>query len=123
MIDEKVLIEKLKKRIALHEKDADDFASKTMYMHISTMFQRVADETQEVIELVEEQPKGGEWIPIGQYPTEPVLLCFEDGSQSVGYYEENDDVVICCGSDYVTTYDEPIAFKWLPEPYKKEVTE
>lgn len=73
MIDEKVLIEELKKRIASHEKDADDFAGETIYSHITETLLRIADETQAVIELVEEQPKiatdtnvGCKWIPCSE---------------------------------------------------------
>ena len=63
---------------------------------------------------------GGKWIPIGQYPAEPSLMCFEDGTMCVGYFDyENEEWDIEYGSD-IYIEDEPIAWMPLPEPYKGE---
>lgn len=69
---------------------------------------------------IENQPKVGEWIPIGQYPTEPSLLCFEDGSMAVGYYEDCGDCIILDGLYGYTTLMEAVAWQPLPQPYKGE---
>jgi hypothetical protein len=104
MIDEKVLIDEL------------NTWEKGFYLPIS--FER----------LVEKQPKVGEWIPIGQFPSEPCLLCFESGHMVVGYYDFEDDewrVLTSNGFETNLTEDdledgEPIACMSLPEPYKGE---
>ena len=71
----------------------------------------------EVIEeLKNYQSKENKWISIGQYPTEPCLLCFENGEMLIGYYDEWEDSYICGG--YVISR-EPIAWQPLPEPYKE----
>jgi hypothetical protein len=74
--------------------------------------------------MIAEQPKVGEWIPIGQFPNEPCLLCFENGTMVVGYYDF-DEWKILSDSEYETNClgDEPVAWMPLPEPYKEEVTE
>ena len=78
------------------------------------------------IEEIKEAPKVGEWIPIGQYPSEPSLLCFEDGSMVVGYYDYDDDRWAVCTSDIFETdlleddcEHEIVACMPLPEPYKE----
>lgn len=70
---------------------------------------------------------GSKWIPIGQYPSEPSLLCFEDGSMVVGYYNYDDDGWVVCTSDIFETdlieddiENEIVAWQPLPEPYKGE---
>lgn len=109
MIDEKILIEEMKRTFPdklLNDKDW--FWGKASFMDLFK-------------ELVEEQPKVGEWIPIGQYPSEPILLCFEDGSMAVGYYDESDCVCINMGGGYnYYTLEEPIAYMPLPPTYKGE---
>jgi hypothetical protein len=70
--------------------------------------------------LTKTAPKVGEWIPIGQYPTEPRLLCFENGRMAVGYYDESDDVCICAGVYDYCTLEDPIAYMPLPKPYKED---
>lgn len=76
--------------------------------------------------ILENQPSvtdtnvGDKWIPIGQYPAEPSLLCFEDGTMCVGYFDYDiDEWEVSCGSD-IYFDDEPVAWMPLPEPYKGE---
>ena len=74
--------------------------------------------------ILENQPSvtdtnvGCKWIPIGQHPTEPSLLCFEDGEMCVGYYDYEEWQVVCGSNIYFD--GEPIAWMPLPEPYKGE---
>lgn len=71
---------------------------------------------------------GGKWIPIGQYPAEPSLLCFKSGNMTVGYYDyeyEGWSVLTADGFETDMTDEdmedgEPIAYRSLPEPYKEE---
>lgn len=70
----------------------------------------------EIVTQVEQEHNNG-WIPIGQYPTEPSLLCFEDGTMAVGYYDSYDDVCINVGGCYYATKKEPIAWQPLPEAF------
>ena len=83
------------------------------------------------IDLIEAEPSvtdtnvGNKWIPIGQYPPEPSLLCFENGEMVVGYYDYDDcEWLVQCSSEYYSgldiSDDEPIAWMELPEPYKGE---
>ena len=83
MIDGKLLSEVLKQRISSHEKDADDFKEYEIKFDMEEMHLRLADECQAIIELVEEQPKVGEWIPVYErLPQEnvPVLVCNNKGN-------------------------------------------
>lgn len=78
-----------------------------------------------VLNVVYRQPSAQQWIPIGQYPTEQSLLCFENGEMAVGKYDfEADEWDVQCSSEYFScldiTDDEPIAWMPLPEPYKGE---
>ena len=68
------------------------------------------------------------WIPIGQYPSEPSLLCFENGEMCVGHFDYDCiEWIISSGGEYETClfeYEiEPIAWQNLPQPYKKEGAE
>lgn len=77
-------------------------------------------QAREVINNIQTVDVNSKWIPIGQFPTEPVLLCFEDGTMAVGYYDEVDDVCISVGDSYYCSSEEPIAYMYLPESYKGE---
>jgi hypothetical protein len=111
MIDEKRLIERLWEQHKGIKANAECY----------TDAEEVADEICNVVSIIDEQPKVGEWIPIGQYPTEPSLLCFEDGSMAVGYYDEPDCVCVNIGGGYVDySLEEPIAYMTLPPAYKGE---
>ena len=81
-----------------------------------------------ILQLEEmEMPKVGEWIPIGQYPSEPSLLCLDNGHMAVGYYDydfEEWTSNTVDGLNVGVTQDEledgdPIAWMPLPEPYKE----
>lgn len=103
MIDEKRLIEEIAKRIGVFSEMQIDFLEF----------------------LIDKQPKVGEWIPIGQYPTESSLLCFEDGDILVGFYDYDYDewtLESRNGEYYIVLQDEeePIAYMPLPQPYKGE---
>ena len=78
--------------------------------------------------MIEKQPKVGEWIPIGQYPCEPSLLCFENGEMVVGYYDyDAEEWNVQASSEYFSCLDisddEPIAYMSLPELYREKVEE
>ena len=70
--------------------------------------------------------KKDEWIPIGQYPTEPCLLCLETGQMFVGYYDYlYHEWCVCIAEDFETNFTEddledgePVAWMPLPEAYK-----
>ena len=102
MIDEKKLIEIFEERMQ------DD--------NVMNPIIKVID----VLEIIEEQPKVNEWIHIGQYPLEPSLLCFEDGSMAVGYIDEWEGVCVCDYDCYYTSDGMPIAYMPLPQAYKGE---
>lgn len=138
MIDEKVLIEELKKRIASHEKDAEDFAGETIYSHITETLLRIADETQAVIELVEKQPKVGEWIPCSErlpkcieeldgdrYPI--CLVTLDTKEVCLGVYREEVNLwytKMFEGEEVYTYEREVVAWKRIDtEPYKEEVNQ
>ena len=74
-----------------------------------------------VINVINKQTEIDRWIPIGQYPDEPSLLCFENGTMVVGYYDY-DEWKILTDSEYETTCfgEEPIAWQPLPKPYEVE---
>ena len=63
------------------------------------------------------------WIPIGKYPSESSLLCFENGEMAVGLYDyDSEEWEIQFSSEDFACLDfhfddEPIAWKPLPEPY------
>ena len=59
------------------------------------------------------------WIPIGQFPEEPCLLCFEDETMAVGYYDETGDVCISVGDNFYCSSKDPVAWQPLPEAYKE----
>lgn len=67
------------------------------------------------------------WIPIGKYPKQPCLLCFESGHMVVGYYHEiYDEWRLHTMDGFETDMNEydmedgiPIAWQPLPERYKK----
>jgi hypothetical protein len=129
VIDEKKLIEELKKRIASHEKDADDFAGETIYSHITETLLRIADETEAVIELVEKQPKVGEWIPCSErLPEEEKLLYWtthEDGSLVLhGYTKRSGFIYNWEVDDLEKRKRQGQVVAWVPilepEPYKGE---
>ena len=110
MIDEKKLIEDINEELCA------DCSECICIGHCSVRL---------IKKLIRKQPKVGEWIPIGQYPSEPCLLCFEDGRMVSGYYDYDFEVwkVQSNAGDYYTflyTFDsgEPIAWQPLPEPYK-----
>lgn len=74
----------------------------------------------EVIEnLKDSRPKVKDWIPIGQYPTAPCLLCFENGSMAVGYYDCSNNVCILVDGLEFYSNQEPIAWQPLPKPYEE----
>lgn len=107
MIDEKRMIEEFEKRMK------DD--------NVMCPVIKVLD----VLEIIEEQPKVGEWIPIGQYPSEPSLLCFEDGDILVGFYDyDYDEWTLKSRNDeydlVLQDGEEPIAYMPLPPAYKGE---
>lgn len=64
MIDEKTLIEALKQRMKLHEKDAAEIGSYAIECNGEELLLRLADEVQAIIEVIESQPKVNEWIPV-----------------------------------------------------------
>lgn len=87
--------------------------------------EKVYNTIEQCIKGVEEQPKVGEWIPIGQYPSEPSLLCFEDGDILVGFYDyDYDEWTLKSRNDeydlVLQDGEEPIAYMPLPQPYKGE---
>ena len=118
LISRKALIEKVR----LQRQDALHGAEVTG----RTIFKQKAMDCKNFIDLIDSEPSvtdtnvGGKWIPIGQYPTEPCLLCFENGSMAVGYYDESEDVCICAGVYDYCILEDPIAYTPLPEPYKGE---
>ena len=112
LISRKALIESLK-GVEIEQWLNDDGTLSDDYYHTT------------VVEHIEEQPSVNQWIPIGQYPTEQSLLCFENGEMVVGKYDfEADEWDVQCSSEYFScldiTDDEPIAWMPLPEPYGKE---
>lgn len=108
MIDEKKLIEELKKRIRTPR---------------STM-----EIERDIIPLVERQPKAGEWIPADQ-PLEDgnyILLSFANFScPMIGRYEENEDggayYLGDCGEEDTCIANDLFVNTWmpLPEAYKE----
>lgn len=76
-------------------------------------------------ESVTDTNVGNKWIPIGQYPAEPSLLCFENGEMVVGHYDYDDcEWLVQCSSEYYSgldiSDDEPIAWMELPKSYEEE---
>lgn len=63
LISRSALIEVIKQRMKLHEKDAGNLAGENFQCDSEELFLRLADECQAIVELIEEQPKVGEWIP------------------------------------------------------------
>ena len=109
MIDEKVLIEAIMRDVIITTEEAFDLRN-------------------EIVELIKEQPQADKWIPIGQYPSGPSLLCFENGEMCVGHFDYDcDEWIISSGGEYETNLFEdeiePIAWTNLPQPYKKEGAE
>lgn len=65
------------------------------------------------------------WIPIGQYPPEPCLLCFENGEMVVGHYDYDfGGWQIQTSDEFYTDLDddenEPVAWMPLPRPYEEK---
>lgn len=62
LIRRNVLVEAIKQRMKLHEKDAEVLATKEAFYDDEELFLRLADECQAIIELIEEQKAEDEWI-------------------------------------------------------------
>ena len=112
------IIEKIKEQVSIEENIAK---SKTEGHPITHQYAaNCMKEIEKHIKQAEAEYNNG-WTPIGQYPTEPCILCFENGEMVVGYYEENGDLAVQTSSEYFTYIEEePIAWMPLPEPYKGE---
>lgn len=138
MIDEKKLIEELKKRIALHEKTSDDFADENIHSDGVGLFLYLADEIQAVIELVKKQPKIGEWIQFKarKADDEERVVYGCDEMLECNLPDEDEDILVTYASgkvcsdtflreEYECSLDsgaqfisEVIAWMPLPEPYR-----
>lgn len=66
LINRTMLIEALKQRMKLHEKDAETLATKETFYDDEELFLRLADEDQAIIELVEAQKTEDKWIPCNE---------------------------------------------------------
>ena len=66
LISRSALIESIKQRMKLHEKDAENMADENFQCDSEELFLRLADEGQAIIEMIEEQPTvkpvRGEWV-------------------------------------------------------------
>ena len=104
MIDDKKLIEEMNKTFPdKFLNDKNWFYGKCSFMDLFS-------------ELIENQPKVGEWIPCSErLPNRynNILICQNDGYVNVGYYSLN-------GFKDMNSYPykDVIAWQELPEPYK-----
>ena len=117
MIDEKKLIELLEEEILRIDTESTPGCGNLYGRDASVM----KNTLNFVIDLINEQPKVGEWIPVEErLPKigENVLVtCLYSNEVDFGYY---------CGDYWVLDYTDDeaypvIAWMPLPEPYNKEV--
>lgn len=85
----------------------------------SNKVNRILKNNAELCKKIKNIPSKNSWIPIGQFPTEPCLLIFEDETMAVGYYDEADDLCISVGDSYYCSAEEAIAWQPLPDVYKE----
>lgn len=128
MIDEKTLIEALKQRIALHEKDGNDFANEHIHYDAEELFLRLADEVQAIIEVIEEQPKVNEWISCSERMPEEMQhdlywTTHEDGSVVLHGYTEKNGFIYNWETEKEKRKRQGSVIAWKPytrpEPYKE----
>lgn len=127
MIDEKELIEELKNEFSEYKDWIKNNFDGPLY-GIEDMFK-------DLLEIVQGQPKVGEWIPVEErLPEEDELI-----DDETGYYNKSDNV-LCCGkneyneveywidytidgewqcSEYVT--GDEMYWRPLPKPYKEVI--
>ena len=76
LISRSALIESIKQRMKLHEKDAENMADENFQCDSEELFLRLADEGQAIIEMIEEQPTvkpvRGEWK---YYKKQGIAVC------------------------------------------------
>ena len=136
MIDEKKLLEELRKQKENHERDCELFKGSE---YASLIIARLVDEVEYIEKMVEEQPKVGEWIPFKTreadeeekeaYGWEGVLCCKlpnEDEEILVSYASgyvgtdifmwDGTECYLESGAEFMT---EAIAWRPLPEPYRE----
>lgn len=129
LINRSALIEAIKQRMKLHEKDAENLADDFLQRDSEELFLRLADECQVIVELIEEQPKVSEWIPVEErLPKigEQVMVCNRYGSVFVSAITYINAKVLSTGEchDFGKHYG-VVAWMPLPAPYdmRKKVEE
>jgi ClpP class serine protease len=137
LISKSELIEALKQRMKLHEKDAETLATKEAFYDDEELFLRLADECQAIIELVEEQKAKDKWIPCSERLPNKEEAWYYNEEENI--YEPNDFIVQVKGAELPTVamfdgeefshgyagegfgfMNEIVAWQPLPEAYKGE---
>lgn len=130
MIDETLLIEKLKKRAKGHEEDAEKSKYENFSCDIDELLLRLADEVDAIIEVINEQPKVGEWIPCSErlpkiadvynvtrkISEDKYNFYISDSAYFDGQNTWHSDNRVNHGRKYLK---DVVAWMPLPEPYKE----
>lgn len=128
MIDEKRLIEKIKERIEIHEKDYQAFKNYSGDRKIKDIAKW--DECTVIIDLIKNQPKVGNWIPCSErLPNSngcylvwrPHFFGGEIGMPAICYFDGQNTWHDAYGVDFTRILNESDVVAWqpLPELYKK----
>lgn len=121
MIDEKKLIEKIQERIEIHKKDYQAFKNYSGDRKIKDIAKW--DECTVISDLIKNQPKVGEWIPVSErLPNDiaihEVTARFRNGIvyTEFAYYDELREEWWKFDDDSIVNV---IAWKETSEPYKE----
>lgn len=131
LISKSELIEAIKQRMKLHEKDTETLATKEAFYDDEELFLRLADECQAIIELVEKQKTDDKWIPCkkelpkcnGCYLVfRPHFFGGEIGVPTVCYFDGQDTWHDSYGVNFekILNKEDVVAWMPLPEDYKGE---
>lgn len=92
MIDERKLLEKINDYCSEFDESLEENKSFDGYNIKSICMSVIA----EILDLIQDQPKVGEWIPVEErLPEEHELI-----DDETGYYNKSDEVLCCCKNEY-----------------------